>query len=115
MIRINETNVTIMVKSMDASIAFYESIGFSLKNRWDNHYAMLETTGMTIGLHPDDGESQAGNKISLGLMIDKAEEAKALLDKLGINYEYADGKSGIYLHFEDPDGTVLYFTQPKWR
>ena len=24
-------------------------------------------------------------------------------------------KSGLYVHFNDLDGTYLYFTQPKWR
>jgi hypothetical protein len=37
------------------------------------------------------------------------------LDKLKINHKSDDdGKSGIYCHFKDPDGTALYFVQPKW-
>ena len=51
MINIQGTNVTIMVKDMDTAISFYESIGLTLKQRWDNHYAMVVTEGITIGIH----------------------------------------------------------------
>jgi catechol 2,3-dioxygenase-like lactoylglutathione lyase family enzyme len=114
MIKINETNVTIMVKDMDASIAFYQSIGLTLKQRWENHYAMLTSTGLTVGLHPSDGSLPAGTKISIGFMVDAITEAKSLLNANNIPYQEDDGKSGIYIHFQDPDGVVLYFTQPKW-
>ena len=113
--KINESNVTIMVRDMDKSISFYESIGFELKNRWENHYAMLNANGITIGLHPgnEKGDANSGS-VSIGLMIDKAEEAKSLLEKNNIPHKFEDGKSGIYLHFKDPDGTIIYFTEPKW-
>jgi catechol 2,3-dioxygenase-like lactoylglutathione lyase family enzyme len=115
MIKINETNVTIMVKDMDQSIDFYKSIGFDLQNRWENHYAMLGSTGITIGLHPGrEGAVPEDSNISIGLMIDNAEEAKELLGANKIPYKLEDGKSGIYLHFRDPDGTLIYFTVPLW-
>ena len=115
MINIKGTNVTIMVKDMDNAINFYESIGLSLKQRWDNHYAMVVTEGITIGIHPaKDAEVNSGS-VSIGFMIDKIEEAKILLNKNHIPHKQEDdGKSGMYLHFKDPDGTVLYFVQPKW-
>lgn len=114
MIKINETNVTIMVKDLDKAINFYESIGFELKNRWDDHYAMVTATGITIGLHPGRDVDTDNHNISIGMMIDKATEAKTLLEKNEISFKLDDGKSGIYLHFKDPDGTVLYFTEPRW-
>jgi hypothetical protein len=115
MIKINESNVTIIIANMDKAILFYESIGFELKNRWDDHYAMLSATGITIGLHPGrEGEIKEDSNISIGLMIDNADEAKELLERNNIDYKLDDGKSGIYLHFKDPDGTVIYFTVPKW-
>ena len=115
MINIKGTNVTIMVKDMDNAINFYESIGLSLKQRWDNHYAMVVTEGITIGIHPaKDAEVNSGS-VSIGFMIDKIEEAKILLNKNHVAHKQEDdGKSGMYLHFKDPDGTVLYFVQPKW-
>ena len=94
---------------------FYESIGLKLKQRWDNHYAMIETEGITIGIHPGGDKDSSSGSISIGFMIDKIEDAKALLDKNKITYtSQDDGKSGLYLHFKDTDGTILYFVQPKW-
>ena len=46
---IKDSNITIMVKDMDRSISFYQSLGMTLKNRWDNHYAQLTAPGITIG------------------------------------------------------------------
>jgi catechol 2,3-dioxygenase-like lactoylglutathione lyase family enzyme len=114
MVTIKETNVTIMVRDMDKSIQFYESIGLTLKNRWDNHYAMMVTTGLTIGIHPGGENYQGSGNISIGFMTDEISEAKALLQKFNIGYKHDDGKSGNYLNFTDPDGTLLYFVQPKW-
>lgn len=112
---INSTNVTIMVNDMDKAIDFYTSIGMELKQRWDNHYAMMTTTGLTIGLHPSDDPNPNSGTLSIGFMIDSIEEAKTLLEKNNIPHTpQDDGKSGIYLHFKDPYGTVLYFVKPKW-
>jgi catechol 2,3-dioxygenase-like lactoylglutathione lyase family enzyme len=116
MLKITETNVTIMVNSMDKAIQFYQDIGLTLKNRWGDHYAMMETKGLTIGLHPSNGPTESSKNISIGFMVDDINEAKTLLDKQGIAYKAEDdGKSGKYLHFKDLDGTILYFTQPSWR
>ena len=115
MINITSTNVTIMVKSMDASIAFYELIGLKLKNRWGDHYAMVETNGITIGIHPGGNENSGSGTISIGFMIPDISEGKSLLENNSIAMTSTDdGKSGSYLHFKDPDGTALYFVQPKW-
>jgi catechol 2,3-dioxygenase-like lactoylglutathione lyase family enzyme len=104
-----------MVSILDESIKFYESIGLSLKNRWEDHYAMVETTGITIGLHPTDQKELGSGSISVGFMVDEIAEAMALLEKNNITFRLDDGKSGKYLHFSDPDGTALYFVEPKWK
>ena len=114
MVTIKETNVTIMVRDMDKSIQFYESIGLTLKNRWDNHYAMMTTTGLTIGIHPGGENFQGSGNTSIGFMIDHIEDVKSLLAASNILYQQEDGKSGNYIKFSDPDGTLLYFVQPKW-
>ncbi len=114
--KINETNVTIMVKDFEASLKFYESIGFTLKKRWESHYAMVTAPGITVGIHPTEPGQliHAGDAISIGLMIDNADEARALLKKNNISFRDEDGDSGLYLHFEDPNGVTIYFTVPKW-
>ncbi len=115
MIKITESNLTIMVTDMDRAIGFYEKIGLTIKQRWDNHYAMMTAEGITIGLHPSEGADNSSGSVSIGFMIDKISEAKDLLAANGITYKEDDGKSGHYLHFTDPDNTVLYFVEPKWR
>lgn len=113
--QITGTNVTIMVKDMDKSISFYESIGLTLKQRWDNHYAMVCAEGITIGIHPASTETTGSGTLSIGFMVPEIGGAKAILDANNVSYkEENDGKSGIYLHFTDPDNTLLYFVQPMW-
>jgi predicted enzyme related to lactoylglutathione lyase len=115
--KINDTNVTIMVKNMDKSIQFYQNIGLKLNQRWGDHYAMISAKGITLGIHPRDKSQKKTNSgtVSVGFMIDKIAKAKKLLDKNKIKYKAEeDGKSGLYVHFKDPDGTILYFVQPKW-
>ena len=76
---------------------------------------MVSTEGITLGIHPaKEGEPNSGT-ISIGFMVDAINGAKEILDKNKIRYkEEDDGKSGIYLHFKDPDETILYFVQPRW-
>jgi catechol 2,3-dioxygenase-like lactoylglutathione lyase family enzyme len=112
---ITGSNVTIMVADMDRAINFYSQIGLLLKQRWDNHYAMMEAPGITIGLHPAEGNNNSSGSLSVGLFIDDLDAAKALLEKHGIAYKDEDGSSGHYLHFKDPDNTIVYFVLPKWQ
>jgi catechol 2,3-dioxygenase-like lactoylglutathione lyase family enzyme len=118
--KITGSNITIMVKDMDVSILFYTSIGLNLMQRWDNNYAMMNTEGITLGIHPISDsvhkETIPGSgTTSIGFFIENIEEAKSILNDNKIDYKYeADGKSGLYIHFTDPDGTILYFVEPKW-
>jgi catechol 2,3-dioxygenase-like lactoylglutathione lyase family enzyme len=112
--KIKSSNVTIMVKSMDRSCDFYQKIGLKLQQRWGDHYAMLSAKDIVIGLHPADGKYKRNEGVSIGFMIDRQSDAKKLLTKLKIKFRATDGKSGKYVHFKDPDGTVLYFVEPGW-
>ena len=111
-----ESNITINVKDMDKSIAFYESIGLTIKTRWGNHYAQLTAPGIVIGLHPTSDTNLKGNSgnTSIGFTVVDFEEAKSLLQRLSIAIMERKEEGGEFLHFTDPDGTALYCIKPKW-
>lgn len=113
---IHNTNITINVKNLDTSIAFYVSIGFELKKRWDNYYAQLIAPGITIGLHPSNDVSPSNNSgnVSIGFTTTNFEDTKSELSKLSITFEERQENGGQFLNFSDPDGTSLYFIKPNW-
>lgn len=112
---IKKSNITINVKHLDKSISFYQSLGFTIKNRWENYYAQLTAPGIVIGLHPTEEliESTSEGHISIGFTTDNFEKAKTHLDKLSIKVQTREEEGGRFLHFSDPDGTALYFVMPK--
>jgi len=113
---IKDSNITINVKDMEKAISFYQSIGFTLLQRWNNHYAQLTAPGIKIGLHPtttSDGQKTASN-ISIGFTTDEFEKTRVQLKELGVKVSERTEEGGNFLHFNDPDGTSLYFIDPKW-
>ncbi|MFI5135826.1 MAG: VOC family protein [Chitinophagales bacterium] len=112
---LKDSNVTIMVKDMDKSVAFYQAIGFNLKERWKNYYAQLIGPGVVIGLHPTEHHTQRGSgNVSIGLSVENIDEAKKMLENLSIEVTTREEEGGQFVHFADPDGTELYFIKPKW-
>lgn len=113
---IKDSNITIMVKDMDKSVSFYQTIGLKIKNRWGNHYAQLIAPGVVIGLHPTEEANLKGDSgnVSIGFTTDNIEETKSYLQKLSIKTIDRQEDGGRFLHFNDPDGTALYFIEPKW-
>ena len=113
---IKESNVTINVRDLEKSVAFYESIGFTVRNRWGDYYAQMTAPGMTIGLHPsDESNPKAGSgNVSLGFTTDHFEETMTALGERNIATEERNEEGGQFIHFRDPDGTSLYFIKPKW-
>ena len=114
--KIKAANITIIVKDMDRSVSFYQSLGLALKDRWGNHYAQLIAPGVVIGLHPTTENNLSGSlgNTSIGFTTDNFEEARKLLQDLTIDLTERQEEGGQFLHFNDPDGTALYFIQPKW-
>lgn len=113
---IKNSTITINVKNLDKSISFYESLGMKTKKRWGEHYAELQAPGILIGLHPTSEKNLAGNSgnASIGFTTDNFEEAKTLLNNLSIKTTDRNEEGGEFLHFNDPDGSSLYFIKPKW-
>jgi catechol 2,3-dioxygenase-like lactoylglutathione lyase family enzyme len=113
---IKQSNVTINVKDMDRSVSFYQSLGLEVKNRWGNFYAQLTAPGIVIGLHPTSDANLAGNSgnVSIGFTTDDIEETRSSLQQLAIQSTERKEEGGQFLHFNDPDGTALYFIKPKW-
>jgi catechol 2,3-dioxygenase-like lactoylglutathione lyase family enzyme len=113
---IKEANITINVKDLNKAVSFYESLGLKLKNRWNNYYAQLTAPGVIVGLHPSEDSNLTGNSgnVSIGFTINNFEEAKTLLQKLSVAITERNEEGGEFLHFSDPDGTALYFINPKW-
>ena len=113
---IKQANVTINVKDMDRSISFYQSLGLEVKNRWGNFYSQLTAPGITIGLHPTSNGNLVGNSgnVSIGFTTDNFEKTKSSLQQLSISLTERNEEGGQFLHFNDPDGTALYFIKPKW-
>ena len=111
---IKDSNVTINVKDLSKSISFYESIGFTLKRRWNDHYAQLTASGIIIGLHPtSEPIPQNSGNVSIGFTTEDFEETKADLNLLGIETIERKEEGGNFIHFNDPDGISLYFIKPK--
>ena len=111
LMKIVNTNVTINVKALSDSVLFYEKIGFSLKQRWGDHYAQMSAPGIELGLHPSNDEADSNYRagISIGFTTDDFEKTKNELFKLGIPVIERSEEGGDFLHFNDPDGTSLYF------
>lgn len=110
--KIKDAHVTINVSDLEKSISFYKSIGFELKMQWGEHYAQLIAPGITIGLHPSSSTGSGG--VSIGFTADDFEKAKTGLKELFIKATERNEEGGSFLHFNDPDGTPLYFIKPKW-
>jgi predicted enzyme related to lactoylglutathione lyase len=114
MLKIKESDVTIMVKDMDKAIDFYKNIGLTLQERWGDHYARVVSTGITLGIHPGGTSSSGSGTVSIGFLVDDINDAKAVLEQHQVLFKAEEGKSGKFLHFKDPDGTVLYFMQSMY-
>ncbi len=112
---IKDSNITINVKDMVRSVSFYQSLGLTVKNRWANFYAQL-APGIVIGLHPTSDANLTGNSgnVSIGFITDDFDETKSMLQQIPISATERQEEGGQFLHFNDPDGTALYFIKPKW-
>src|SRR5262249_45766983 len=83
-------NVTVMVVDMNRAFDFYTHVlGFHPGARHGDYYGEVKAPGVTIVLHPrrqDDGEPAASRNLSIGLHVDRLEEAVERLRKAHVSF-----------------------------
>jgi len=110
-------NVTIMVSDMNRAIRFYtETLGLKLISNYGGEFAVIESSGLRIGLHPGKkGFEKLSRDVSLGFQVDDMASAKKSLESKGAVFENrVQDRGAIIENFTDPDGTPLYLIELKW-
>jgi len=104
---------------MDEAVTFYTAVlGFELKSRYGNEFALVQGPGILIGLHPAPSGKGRDGQISIGLAVDSLEDAMKLLTKRGLQFigEIAEDPPMRFAFFHDPNGVELYLAQETaWR
>jgi catechol 2,3-dioxygenase-like lactoylglutathione lyase family enzyme len=111
------SNVTILVSDMDKAIKFYtDSLGLKLVSNYGGEFALIESNGLKIGLHPGKkGPGGVSRDISLGFQVDDVASVKKTLESKGVIFEKrVQDRGAIIENFSDPDGTPLYLIELKW-
>jgi predicted enzyme related to lactoylglutathione lyase len=108
--------IVLSTEDLDQSIAFYESLGFSLKFRDGAHYAALDGGGVTVALataidHPLPG------KVVVGIKTDDVDGAAKAVEQSGgaiVRAAYDDAHERRAVVY-DNQGNGLVFYQPLAR
>jgi catechol 2,3-dioxygenase-like lactoylglutathione lyase family enzyme len=111
------SNVTILVSDMNKAIKFYtESLGLKLVSNYGGEFAVIESNGLRIGLHPGKKQtSELSRDVSLGFQVDNLASAKTALESKGIVFEKrVQDRGAVIENFRDLDGTPLYLIELKW-
>ena len=114
MIQAHKMNITVMVSDMDRGIRFYtETLGLSLKQRYENHYAEIEGPGLNIGLHPAANDRPKADNISIGIGVKNFDAGVDFLRSMGIEVNVAQEGWIRLANFRDPDGNAMYLAEVK--
>jgi catechol 2,3-dioxygenase-like lactoylglutathione lyase family enzyme len=111
------TNVTIRVSDMSRAIKFYtETLGLKLLSNYGGEFAVIESNGLRIGLHPGKKPGEPLSRdMSLGFQVDDIASAKKTLESRGVRFEpRVQDRGAIIENFFDPDGVPLYLIELKW-
>jgi catechol 2,3-dioxygenase-like lactoylglutathione lyase family enzyme len=113
----NAAMLTIVVRDVEEAVQFYtSSVGFTLKSRYGNEFAVVQGPGITIGLHP--GSDEQSGRISIGLSVDSLEESMQSATARGVNFsgDIVEDPPMRFAFFRDPNGVELYLAQEsEWR
>jgi uncharacterized glyoxalase superfamily protein PhnB len=103
--------VPVPVTDTDRAIAFYRRVGFNVdmdqRISDDVRFVQLTPPGSGCSIHIGDGMStmEPGTVKGLILVVDSADQAKADLDKKGIETSAVEPQPwGKHVYFADPDG-----------
>jgi catechol 2,3-dioxygenase-like lactoylglutathione lyase family enzyme len=111
------SNVTLLVSDMNRAIKFYtETLGLKLLSNYGGEFAVLESNGLRIGLHPGKKPGEKLSRdMSLGFQVEDMFAAKKLLESRGVTFEKrVQDRGALIENFYDPDGTPLYLIGLKW-
>ena len=101
----------VYVSDMDAAIRFYaDTLGLTLTNRFENHFATVEAGPLVIGIHPiTPATPQPGTKGSVTLSLVVDEPIATVLSRLAQRGVRTTGRSdaGRSVDIEDLDGNVI--------
>lgn len=115
MIQIQGANITVMVSDMDIAVKFYtETLGFTLKNRYGDHWADIDGPGIAIGLHPTDKDIKKGDNLQIGLKVPDLDKAISELEQKGVRFKIHQDDQVRLAFFTDPDNNMLYLAQTQW-
>lgn len=114
-----------LVTDVDASIAFYTSLGFELVNRWGPPFAMMKLGDLTLWVSgpessagrplPDGSTPRPGGWNRFVIEVPDIEAAMRDLKAKGGRFrsEPISGPGGKQVLCEDPSGNPIELFQPK--
>lgn len=108
-----------LVKDVDASISFYETLGFFVADRWGPPFAMMRLGDLTLWL--SGPASSAARALSDGSvpepggwnrLVIEVPDIKAIMDRLRkaavrFRSEPVQGPGGTQVLVEDPSGNLV--------
>jgi catechol 2,3-dioxygenase-like lactoylglutathione lyase family enzyme len=107
----------VYVSDMDRAIDFYSrTLGLTLSNRFENHFATVEVGSLVLAIHPQTARTPIpGTKgsVTLGLVVD--EPIDTVLARLAQRGVRITGRSETaqFVDIEDPDGNVITLWDAK--
>jgi len=117
--------VRYFVADVDRALAFYESLGFALVERWGPPFAMIEKDGLQLWLSgpgtsamkpmPDGRTPEPGgwNRIVVETTDFDALFEKLKSDGAVFRNEPIRGQGGTQVLVEDPDGNPIELFSPR--
>ncbi len=116
-----DANLTLQVRDFEKMLKFYvDLLGLRLRYRNRDQWAEANAGGLTIGFTkalPDAPAGGAGGNLSIGLTVEKLEEAVSTLGKKGIAFSQgiSETPAARLAFFTDPEGNPIYLCELETR